>query len=127
MTADPGAGLPDETQRRTLDALSALPDDDLFRLLASAEHGAFPQDAVRQGRVVLARATESSRDRICGSPAIRAAVEAGDESALVGAVTDLLLVHFGLVPAATIAVLFVRSGVGRFCAREWSDDRAAGR
>ncbi|GAA2282505.1 hypothetical protein GCM10010430_80420 [Kitasatospora cystarginea] len=103
-----------------------LSDDDLLTELGLSAHGSFPQDALNRGARILVRLQEAARQAICGSEKIKKITQDDDKIALTGAIADLLASQFGVVPAATVAVLIVRSGVASYCSVPWGHGVGSG-
>ncbi|MGW8890075.1 hypothetical protein [Streptomyces sp. NPDC055749] len=112
----------DAIERDEIERLMTLADDDLLKELGSAAHGAFPQDALNRGTRVLARWMDATRQALCQSAKIKKVTQDGDKVATAGAIADLLASQFGVVPAATVAVLIVRSGMTSYCAVYWAPE-----
>ncbi|MEV4677310.1 hypothetical protein AB0K34_37130 [Actinomadura sp. NPDC049382] len=116
----------DTIERDEIVRLMSLSDDTLLAELGSSAHAAFPQDALRRGRQVLARLRDASREAICGNARIKQIAQDGDKVALAGAIADLLATQFAVAPAATVSVLLVRSGVTDYCSAYWSPEAGDG-
>jgi hypothetical protein len=111
---------PDET-RALVQALSGLDEDELLEKLADqVALGVGPLDPQRKRAIARAwmdAQRDSFRASICSDPRVQAIRDraAVDEVAAAAAVADLIAAVTGKLPAATAAMLLVRTGLDRLC------------
>jgi len=123
--------MPDETAyspARLEEARFLLdtPMDALFEKIGKEQRQrGSPQDLIAAGKLRFAAITDKCRNGICKNPQVRLLCR--DRSAdhvthLVCAISDTILHTIGFpVPATTVAVIIVQSGIESFCVSHWRE------
>jgi hypothetical protein len=105
-------------------ALLERPRDSLLlELGAVAGHDAFPRSPLQRGSEVYNALRESLRDSICNDARVLSLRDESNRRAeLVAAIADIVATSTVGIPPFTVAVLIVRDGLPRLCAKHWQDD-----
>jgi hypothetical protein len=116
------ARMAEPNDRQTFALLLELTEDALLaRLADEVALGVGPLDPARKRAIAKAwldAQRDRLRDAVCGDPRVQAirTGEAGDLVELAAAVSDLVASVTGKLPAATVAMLLVKQGLGQLCA-----------